>query len=213
MDNLIHRLRYERDDGARDEAADELSRLRAENAKQAERIAELAKERDSNLRMFQAAILDLASISEKLAVDPDEGGAVPIIEAIDELEATIAAQSAALAVAKEALDKCLDGFEFTRQYVGHEVLPAIKGWSWFDGKVAAKEVLAAIDALPKAPDAWLPIEAAPKDGTSVLINNGLALYPFAAFQKNGRWYCSNSGAWVGDPTHWQPLPPAPEGEV
>lgn len=98
-------------------------------AQQAERIAELEKECGSNLRMFQAAILDLASISESLDCDPDDGGPAPIIEAIDELKARIAeleaklpeiarnieagkaenaAQSAALAKARGALEVALE---------------------------------------------------------------------------------------------------------
>lgn len=36
-------------------------------------------------RLFEAAIRDLAAISENLGLDPDEGGAAPIIEAINEL--------------------------------------------------------------------------------------------------------------------------------
>jgi len=35
--------------------------------------------------ILKAAILDLAAIAEHLGIDPNEGGAVPIIEAIDEL--------------------------------------------------------------------------------------------------------------------------------
>lgn len=40
---------------------------------------------DLNKKLFEAAILDLAAISEHLGLDPDEGGAEPIIGAIDEL--------------------------------------------------------------------------------------------------------------------------------
>lgn len=41
--------------------------------------------------LFIAAVRDLAAISEHLDCDPDDGGAVPIIEAIDELKGRIAA--------------------------------------------------------------------------------------------------------------------------
>jgi hypothetical protein len=47
----------------------------------------------------------------------------------------------------EALEKCRYGFEYTRQYVGYETLPAIKGWSWYDGDVAAQ---AAIEEMRQA---------------------------------------------------------------
>jgi len=50
----------------------------------------------------------------------------------------------ALKLALEALEKCRDGFEFTRQYVGCETLPAIEGWSWYDGDVAAKAAITVI---------------------------------------------------------------------
>lgn len=37
-------------------------------------------------RIFEAAIVDLARINECLGLDPDQGGAGPIIEAIKELK-------------------------------------------------------------------------------------------------------------------------------
>ncbi|WP_176079361.1 hypothetical protein [Paraburkholderia tropica] len=49
--------------------------------------AELA----SMTRMFHAACADLGAINEALGLDPDDGGAEPIIEAIEELKAQIAA--------------------------------------------------------------------------------------------------------------------------
>jgi len=36
----------------------------------------------------------------------------------------------------------LVAFDFTRQYVGEDVLPAIEGWSWFDWCQRAQEWLA-----------------------------------------------------------------------
>jgi len=33
----------------------------------------------------------------------------------------------------------LVAFDFTRQYVGEDVLPAIEGWSWFDWCQRAEE--------------------------------------------------------------------------
>jgi hypothetical protein len=58
----------------------------------------------------------------------------------------------ALKLALEALEKCRDGFEFTRQYVGCETLPAIEGWSWYDGDVAAKAAITAIKQALAAPE-------------------------------------------------------------
>ncbi|MFQ1084919.1 hypothetical protein [Bordetella trematum] len=48
-------------------------------------VAGEAQADDLNKKLFEAAILDLAAISEHLGLDPDEGGAEPIIGAIDEL--------------------------------------------------------------------------------------------------------------------------------
>jgi hypothetical protein len=57
----------------------------------------------------------------------------------------------ALDLAMEALEKCRKGFELTRQYVGYETLPAIEGWSWYDGDVAAKEAITTIKQARSAP--------------------------------------------------------------
>lgn len=65
---------------------------------------------------------------------------------------------------------------------------------------------------------WLPIETAPKDGTEIWAFNGE--------QGRMRWIeCPGYGLWIWDdvllsdadpepeqPTHWMPLPPAPEVE-
>ncbi|CAB3909833.1 hypothetical protein LMG26842_05810 [Achromobacter dolens] len=55
-----------------------LSKLRAP-------VAGEAQPDDLNKRLLEATIRDLAAISEHLGLDPNEGGADPIIEAIDEL--------------------------------------------------------------------------------------------------------------------------------
>ncbi|KDC59382.1 hypothetical protein L512_5219 [Bordetella bronchiseptica MBORD624] len=48
-------------------------------------VAGEAQPDDLNKRLLEATIRDLAAISEHLGLDPNEGGADPIIEAIDEL--------------------------------------------------------------------------------------------------------------------------------
>jgi hypothetical protein len=48
-------------------------------------VAAQAQPGDPHKSLFEAAIRDLAAISEHLGLDPDDGGAVPIIEAINEL--------------------------------------------------------------------------------------------------------------------------------
>lgn len=43
---------------------------------------------------------------------------------------------------KAACRKALDGFHFTHEYVGEQILPAIEGWSWYDAVLALKAALA-----------------------------------------------------------------------
>lgn len=57
------------------------------------RIADLGARLDATQSMFMSAIRDLAAINVRLCCDPDEGGAVPIIEAIDELKRMVADQA------------------------------------------------------------------------------------------------------------------------
>lgn len=47
---------------------------------------QLAAELASMTRMFHAACADLGAINEALGLDPDDGGAEPIIDAINELK-------------------------------------------------------------------------------------------------------------------------------
>lgn len=69
---------------------------------------------------------------------------------------------------------------------------------------------------------WQPIETAPKDGTEVLLFF-VSDVPWQASSKGiciGFWGDDGSNAWyafesdsnaLGNPTHWMPLPPPPEG--
>lgn len=76
---------------------------------------------------------------------------------------------------------------------------------------------------------WQPIETAPKDGTWVLIAGGsadvyhddrneppmvAACYALNPPYADGDWvFCSYDGGYYGrwvKPTHWMPLPEAPE---
>ena len=63
---------------------------------------------------------------------------------------------------------------------------------------------------PPAVPQWLPIESAPKNGTSVLVISKGVLWPSVAYFCNNHWYWSTSAGWAGFPTHWMPLPAAPE---
>lgn len=69
--------------------------------------------------------------------------------------------------------------------------------------------------------AWLPIESAPKDGTVILVysghsedarGNGTGVY-IASWSDDplgGDFYELIDAPWPLEPTHWQPLPDAPE---
>lgn len=76
---------------------------------------------------------------------------------------------------------------------------------------------------------WQPIETAPKDGTEVLLFTVQEIDDFCdeAFTavQIGHWDFGNDrgdrvwhrpAGWhqtkIGDPTHWMPLPPAPEAQ-
>lgn len=73
--------------------------------------------------------------------------------------------------------------------------------------------------------AWEPIETAPKDGSEIGLwivhrGNDYSPDPFQRFSV-GYWCEANrtpgferpagwEASWIGEPTHWQPLPPPPE---
>jgi hypothetical protein len=74
----------------------------------AKAVADVAAERDRNERMFIAACEALGLINEKLGLDPDDGGAEPILDAIGELQAKASCpQQHAQAALSDALLKCV----------------------------------------------------------------------------------------------------------
>lgn len=62
-------------------------------------------------------------------------------EQIERLHEQLTASQAREAKLRESLAQYRTAMVFTRQYVGHEVLPAISGWSWFDADEEAKEAI------------------------------------------------------------------------
>jgi hypothetical protein len=69
---------------------------------------------------------------------------------------------------------------------------------------------------------WLPIETAPKDGTRVLLSDGTSVSIGSWGNAFSSWGWSNESApeptdgpgaipgyWTEPPTHWMPLPDAP----
>ena len=81
-------------------------------------------------------------------------------------------------------------------------------------------------AKPVQPsDPWLPIETAPKDGTEIIMSNGKDVSAGSWFKghdgtydRDGAPNCDEkdacwmdwSGGMLPEPTHWMPLPPAPQ---
>ena len=75
----------------------------------------------------------------------------------------------------------------------------------------------AIAAWNRRASGWQPIETAPRDGTWVLCAHDVAKWTRIGMQSKNfgpGWYYSATGfaaTYKADvPTHWQPLPPAPE---
>ena len=85
-------------------------------------VLDLIKEMKSYRRMFEAACEDLGEINEKLNLDPDDGGAMPILAAIEEMQAE--ALNAALQRAARELP---DGYTITV-----EVERGAGGVAWCD---------------------------------------------------------------------------------
>ena len=54
---------------------------------------------------------------------------------------------------------------------------------------------------------WQPIETAPKDGTTIIVYEP-GLYQTAAWTGGG--WTNASDSWLGDVTHWMPLPKPPK---
>jgi hypothetical protein len=77
-------------------------------------------ELESMTRMFHAACADLGQINEALGLDPDDGGAEPILDAIEELKAK-AVQSA---LSADPLKMAVEEFSLTRSII-HEC-PALR---------------------------------------------------------------------------------------
>ncbi len=58
---------------------------------------------------------------------------------------------------------------------------------------------------------WQPIETAPRyDGTRILITGGVWEQPEIVLADGEWWRMRIKQGSTGQPTHWMPLPPAPE---
>lgn len=79
--------------------------------------------------------------------------------------------------------------------------------TWFnDEKEGRERCISALTSFAEEEEKWQPIETAPKDGTQIL-----AWYPGLRSTPVQTWWLPGANRWhlTGNPTHWQPLPPAP----
>lgn len=62
---------------------------------------------------------------------------------------------------------------------------------------------------------WQPIDTAPRDGSILGFSpeHGPLVYVARLYAQTGViWEAQfDDDSWAGQPTHWQPLPPPPEG--
>ena len=71
----------------------------------------------------------------------------------------------------------------------------------------------------EAAQEWQPIETAPKDGTSVLISNGVSVGEAHYEEYAEGWFWAGGHSTdavdykVWTPTHWRPLPPPPKDKT
>lgn len=87
-----------------------------------------------------------------------------------------------------------------------------------DGRNVRREYIATDSPLASRPDGWKGIESAPRDGTDVMAGRPVAFgwtpYPLRSRYIDGRWRAQfNERDWRAydpQPTHWMPLPPAPQ---
>ena len=70
-------------------SAEVIAQKDAEISSLSRRLRDAFEELDRANRLFAAACSDLGLINEHLGLDPDDGGAYPIIDAIDEIKATL----------------------------------------------------------------------------------------------------------------------------
>ena len=155
-----------------------------------------------------------------------------LCDEIERLRAALASRDEASqqpqgqAVSNEEIDACFDG-----------LMPSGCGKSRYD---IARAILSLRDKPDQFPDAakmmpvsgWQPIETAPKDGTQIILTNGVSVAqgewlhqePYARENRDldGRYISQDEfdgfdgwidfvGGMLPEPTHWQPLPPPPNG--
>lgn len=99
--------------------------------------AEPSRELASMTRMFNAACADLGLISEALALDPNDGGAEPILSAIEELreqhQKALAGKDAELAAVRDAARgtdaQILKERELTAAAISGAMAYGFEGWA------------------------------------------------------------------------------------
>ena len=166
--------------------------------------------------LFMAAIRDLAAINEALDLDPDDGGAVPIIDAIVELREEVERLKTELAKHQHVMNPSERLFLKLRGKV--ERLTRERGlehdtanrFMWENN--ALREQVATLTAALE----WQPIETAPKDGTAILVIIEGSDVPHPVRFNNGSWKMVWDGYRIkmyDGPLCWMHCPPIEKGNV
>lgn len=94
--------------------------------------------------------------------------------------------------------------------IAREIVSCADHWRVKTGKPdsEAESVARAYVELREA-TSWRPIDAAPQDGTTVLIASPTGPTATAQFIDGTWWSSERSGPVRRNPTHWMPLPESP----
>ena len=188
-------------------------------------------------RMFMAACEDLGAISEELGLDPHDGGAEPIIEAIAALKQSLAQPDFDIQIG-EGGSACMSLVQPVQEpfaWYKRSITGGIVFWigSSDPGETSEPgkykplfESATQQPAQAAVPEGWQPIESAPKNGNEIIVFHPIAGVCAAFCPGDGfAWHCMDGqntviGAksktsiprmtsFIKPPTHWMPLPAAP----
>ena len=94
--------------------------------------------------------------------------------------------------------------------IEEEIPPAVKLYNPDDLRGKYDDLRARAVEMERAQQ-WRPIAEAPRDGTSVLLGwSGHDDWTCTACWSEGGWSADNYLEWMTQPTHFRPLPPAPD---
>lgn len=73
-----------------------------------------------------------------------------------------------------------------------------------------------VDAKKQEPVAWQPIETAPKDGTEIIVMDGVGgIHGAKWYSYRGKtdWFHHTNLGWIPSANRWMPLPAAPDAAM